>query len=621
MSTLALSTLGLTGQLIGHALGSHKGANASASSHLASNFGSLVTGQTDALGQSDPLAALAAQVQNGTPISSIVQRLASQIAGAVQQQLPAGQQPTASQSAALASSIQTALSPPSNAPPGTTAAQQVATLAKRLEQWLSGIAGEAGQQVGQQNDIAGSLLDASSAKELPAHQDQSTASKSASTSATASSSASSSDLSALAQSLLASVAASFGATSTGGSSTPNASDQGLHPSASRLHGSVPSPELSAATTLPASGGHATPSLSTATATAARTSAAATSSPVSKTGAQTAEEAASSPAPAVDLAAVLRAPTPSSLANASGTATPAPSTGAVPSASTNLLARILIRAAGVDAQVNGPTAGPVSPGTPQAGSGNGNAGITLPATNGGGGTTPGLSTGTLASLTNAILSAAAPLGGNTSGGGGTDSRDTSDPSAPFTTGSTAQAKSATQTSAVDPFAVAQTPVAASTQTPAPAPSANATPVLDNEIIDQVVKGMQMRSNIDGTSELRLRLQPDQLGSVTLKLTVNGSSVSASAVAQNADVRNALIGNQDQLARSLADAGLKLTSFTVDLSSNGEQQQQQQQQQSNGFGRRYTVHEMAGSADADTAEASSSGPPLVSGSSLGLLSYLA
>jgi hypothetical protein len=52
-------------------------------------------------------------------------------------------------------------------------------------------------------------------------------------------------------------------------------------------------------------------------------------------------------------------------------------------------------------------------------------------------------------------------------------------------------------------------------------------------------------------------------VSVKLVVTGGSVDASITAHNVDAQNVLAGAHNQLAKSLADAGLKLQSFTVSL----------------------------------------------------------
>ncbi|MBV8152619.1 MAG: flagellar hook-length control protein FliK [Candidatus Eremiobacteraeota bacterium] len=90
---------------------------------------------------------------------------------------------------------------------------------------------------------------------------------------------------------------------------------------------------------------------------------------------------------------------------------------------------------------------------------------------------------------------------------------------------------------------------------------------NGILDQILQGISMRTLADGTQSVRLRLVPASLGDLTVNLQVQGGAVSASLVAQNADVRDTLLANQQLLMRSLADAGLKLSSFTVSLANNG------------------------------------------------------
>jgi len=115
----------------------------------------------------------------------------------------------------------------------------------------------------------------------------------------------------------------------------------------------------------------------------------------------------------------------------------------------------------------------------------------------------------------------------------------------------------------PFA---TPVARDTLPIAPLPPASALPqpqhVDANAVVDQILRGMAIRTT-DGQSEVRLRLVPENLGDVSVKLVVSGGSVDASIVAHTADAQTALAGGQNQLAKTLADAGLKLQSFTVGL----------------------------------------------------------
>jgi flagellar hook-length control protein FliK len=111
-----------------------------------------------------------------------------------------------------------------------------------------------------------------------------------------------------------------------------------------------------------------------------------------------------------------------------------------------------------------------------------------------------------------------------------------------------------TNAIDAGAIAP-PTPASTLPPREHVDANA-------VVDQVLRGVNVRTT-DGSSEVRLRLVPESLGDVNVKLVVTGGSVDASITTHNADAQNVLAGAQNQLAKSLADAGLKLQSFTVSL----------------------------------------------------------
>ena len=94
-----------------------------------------------------------------------------------------------------------------------------------------------------------------------------------------------------------------------------------------------------------------------------------------------------------------------------------------------------------------------------------------------------------------------------------------------------------------------------------------PVMDPfHVIDQVVRGVTMRT-LGSSSEIRLRLNPEHLGDVTVKLVVNGDAVNASILTQSAEARDALAGGATQLNRSFAEAGLKLQNLSVDLSGGG------------------------------------------------------
>jgi flagellar hook-length control protein FliK len=619
-----LSSLGVAT----HSAGKMAGAGARDISPVpfASSFGNVLNAQADAIGANDPLAALAAMVQNGTPISSIVDTIANQIADAVGHLLPASQLGSGASRASLIKSITTALSPPSNAPPGTSAAQQVAALARQLQQWLGSVAREADQQTGQQNDISGTILDANTAKEIPAQSSDPTPTSSKL------------DVFSLSQSLIRSAIASL-AGGTPAATVPAPRVRAVQPNDPIVASIVANVRanganaLSDAANLPVATNASIPTNLAAAAANVQSE----SSTVRSLLAEIQSDSATLPAPATTRPAI-PVTTPAASAPNDGTppagtaaaqvpvtttatapapqpampVSPSATSASVQSNPTDLVARMLIRAAGVDATFNAnlPTVQAAAlPASTPVTRGDGDAAILQP--------TPSSAAAAkvLALLTDAVASAAQSSNDNPSPSNNGTARDASSddasaPSAPAKTSAPANSAAFALPNSPAPASLAQTQNAQTPQTPAaPDPAA---------IVEQLVKSMAMRTGTDGTSEIRLRLQPENLGTVTLKLTVDGNSVSATATAANGDVRAVLLSNQHQLARSLADAGLKLTGFSVDVS--GRDAKDSNQDQTSGFGRRYTVHELAASGESDP-ESSAGGPPLVAGSTLGLLSYLA
>ncbi|HEY1977346.1 MAG TPA: flagellar hook-length control protein FliK [Candidatus Baltobacteraceae bacterium] len=534
-----LSNLGILGQMAGHG-SHHKGIDPSAqtTNPYGASFGNVLSGQMDALGASDPLAQLTAVVQNGTPISTVVDRLTGLVS-----------QRAGVHAGAVAKSIKSALSPPSKAPPGTSAAQQVTALARRLQTWIGGVAGGADQRAGQQSDTSGQVLDANRARELPAQTDPESASSKL-------------DVSALARSLLAQVAASFG------------------------------PVQSAQTTLAA-----TPQASSS----ARAAVSAFS-----------EAAKASTGQASTLARLQGAVASNAQDEAPAATTAAPQPEQSDAAS--LLARMLTRAAATDAQVNGNAVATATPQIRVANSG----GITPH----GEGVNFNQTTAAArleAALGDIVAGTAQNRGGNASTDNQSGSSFRNASSLPGDLPTSSKAASAANSDA-PAFTVPTGSPAQLFGTQSATSSGYGSSVDPSAIVEQVVRSMAMRTQSDGTSEVRMRLSPEHLGEVTLNLKVDGSNVSATAVAQNADVRNALISHQQQLARSLADSGLKLTSFSVNLSGGGAGNHDQRDRTS-GFGRQYAVHEIAASGLADSTESPSGEPAIVPQSTLALFNYLA
>jgi hypothetical protein len=162
---------------------------------------------------------------------------------------------------------------------------------------------------------------------------------------------------------------------------------------------------------------------------------------------------------------------------------------------------------------------------------------------------------------------------------------------------------------------------------PAPAAPQPQHVDaNAVVDQMLRAMAIHTT-DGQSEVRLRLVPENLGDVSVKLVVSGGSVDASITAHTADAQTALAGGQLQLAKTLADAGLKLQSFTVGLA--GDFAGNRDQSRSNGSWNRPGLRRIGGVEPVDTNEpvdasllaVPSFGPPIYAASpALRHLNYL-
>jgi flagellar hook-length control protein FliK len=168
------------------------------------------------------------------------------------------------------------------------------------------------------------------------------------------------------------------------------------------------------------------------------------------------------------------------------------------------------------------------------------------------------------------------------------------------------------------------VTTSAEQPAPAPPPAAPSTVDaNAVVEQLLRGISLR-NLGSSSEIRLQLVPEQLGDLSVKLTVSNGNVSAHIIAQNADVHGALVAGQTQLSRSLADAGLKLSSFTVDVSGGGlGQNPQQQNGQPSSSGTRRLLIDGTQTDDADESALlaePSFAPPSAASASPGALNHL-
>jgi flagellar hook-length control protein FliK len=516
-----------------HAGGKGKGA------HWASLFGASLANASSAssspsAANANILAQLTSLLQNGTPMATIVDQLAQSVGSSVAQQLAgkltAGELDRLKDS--VTQTIANALSPPSNAPPGT-AAEQAAALAARLQNVVESIARDGQNGNGQQNELSGNLLDANSAKELPAQQQTN------GTSSTL-------DVSSLVSSLLSSVIAALSA----------------RPSPATAPTAKPSyAPVQLATQQPLLAAPAVPSSPTTTLS---------------TGLLT-QSTANAVAPQQPQIAMSNAP--------------------------DLLARMLVRAAGADAQLNGSSSAAGSSDDTSTG-----ASALVPSA------TTSLTPSALAARFAALLGEAdGGMVGASSSSGNTSTSTNSGHT--FGQDLAQQSPTGTVASVIAPAASLSSQVQNALQ-----PSGSSSTVDADAVIEQMVKGMTMRTVAQGTSEIRLQLQPENLGQVTMRLSVTGNQVNATVVAQSADVRSALVANHQELARSLSEAGLTLSGFSVDVSG-GDAGQDQSKDRTAGFGRRYVVHELSGNTTAETTEAPSLGPSLLGGSNLELFNSLA
>jgi flagellar hook-length control protein FliK len=484
---------------------------------------------------------LLALFASGMPLSSIVNQVASALAAKVANAMTHGTQAAIDNVSKnkLLQAFASALAPPGGSPPGSSA-EQAQSLAQRLQQLVANVAGVAAANAGQQNRFAGNILDANSAKEIPAQQqsEQSASSDAA--------------IASFIESVLSDAAAQLQA-----SATANAPVQ----------------------TMP---------VLTAPQTAVQQPAPSTAQTVAQVQTQSAKQTESQPG--------------------------------------DILGRIIARAVTSAARFNAPAAtataavsAPVNKATP----------VTNVAGND---TQPSAVRASIDSLVSAIVDGARSSGGNTSNGGNFGGQNSNLFNlGQFASGAGAT-KLATLTSDGGSFAQQTNALAGpmfqlgnvQTATTPLAPPAPYTTVDPNSVIEQVIKGLQVRNFGPDNSEVRMHLSPENLGDVSVKLSMNGGNISASITAQSADVRDALLANQSQLQRSLADAGLKLQNFSVNVSGGGPNGFAQHQGLAQHAGTRHIAFHMGNSDETqgDVLPATPTfGPPLAAVQTLGLLNYLA
>ncbi|HUU27364.1 MAG TPA: flagellar hook-length control protein FliK [archaeon] len=100
------------------------------------------------------------------------------------------------------------------------------------------------------------------------------------------------------------------------------------------------------------------------------------------------------------------------------------------------------------------------------------------------------------------------------------------------------------------------------------------VNQKEVFDKITSAARL-SQHGGTSEISLRLEPDHLGFMRVRLTVdNNQTVTARIQVETQEARSLIEGSLHRLKDSLAEQGLKVEKFNVDVRQDQNQQQAQQ-----------------------------------------------
>lgn len=507
---LALPLLAI-GEAVANGLFGHKASPHAKGLLKDLSFGSQLAQKLGQLGSgSDVLSQLGSMLQAGTPLATIIDRVAKLLSEALAG--ATGNAGNTDRRRTLQRALAAALAPPGTSPPHQSGLQQAASLESRLGDLLSKVTREL-KNAGQQNRFPGAVLDAKSAREIPAQQQTKDASGLQEPAGQL----------AIAESILRSVL-------------------------QQLQGAAPQ-----------SG--------------------------SQTASQSTLQAASAPQQ------LARQVTPLSTS---------PIAPQITTQSADVLGRMLARAASADAQRTAPLPAAAAPVRTA------HAAVPSPS--------PGDSPQQLfVRLMNVIVQASSE---NTARDGGKQSQEFAFAKSALPAAHDAQSSASTTTTPA--FSTALTTASApATQSSLPAAAPHA--VDPQSVIEQVVQGIVLR-NFGTTSEVRMRLQPEHLGDVSLKLTVTGNTISANIVAQNADVRDMLLSNQQMLARTLADAGLSLGNFSVDVSGGNPGFSQQRSAQQRSLSKAGGLHANDGAEDETWAEPRF-GPPVLAGSKSIVLNYLA
>lgn len=123
------------------------------------------------------------------------------------------------------------------------------------------------------------------------------------------------------------------------------------------------------------------------------------------------------------------------------------------------------------------------------------------------------------------------------------------------------------------------------------------------VDRVARALQATGDRGGT--LRIRLSPPELGSLTLEVKVQGGAVSARVEADTPAARSLLLENLPVLRERLAEQGLRVDQFDVDLTDRHPDQtpdglRHQDRQQEDRAGAETPPHETDDTPEAESGD---------------------
>jgi len=134
--------------------------------------------------------------------------------------------------------------------------------------------------------------------------------------------------------------------------------------------------------------------------------------------------------------------------------------------------------------------------------------------------------------------------------------------------------------IDNVQVSNSPKPVEVIAPVTGPEATYVPEDPHNITSQIVEQARMINRVNN-SEMVVKLKPEHLGELTLKVSVENGAVSASFHSNNQEVRTVIEASLTQLRQELSNQGLKVENVGVyaglnQFFSNDQQQATPQQQ---------------------------------------------